>query len=129
MARGALLVRVRKLKYMADLSVNARIVLIALILSLAAITLALVSLSESRTWLQLGDAILAQVETSRKTSALIHELQKERGTSAGFTASYEGQVRRARCPYQHLPGKRESRARARDGRDVVWRGHFYPCHL
>jgi methyl-accepting chemotaxis protein len=75
------------MRRLADLPIRARIAIVCLIPLLAFTGFAGKELWERRTQSQVADGVTALIEVAPLISGLIHELQKERGTSVGFLSA------------------------------------------
>ena len=75
------------MNFLNHLSLKVKILSIVLVPIISMLVLMSISLSTSYTTLQADKALQTQIALSTKLSLLIHELQKERGMSAGFLGS------------------------------------------
>jgi methyl-accepting chemotaxis protein len=75
------------MRQLADLPIRARIAIVCLIPLLAFTGFAGREMWERRTQSQVADGVTALIEVAPLISGLIHELQKERGTSVGFLSA------------------------------------------
>lgn len=75
------------MNFLANRPIALRIALIALIPLLAASLFAFARISESRAAFSASEEVERSVEAAKGIGDLVHELQKERGMSAGFVAS------------------------------------------
>lgn len=75
------------MSFLANRPIIVRIIVIAMIPFLAATALALGSLNQSWSAYRTSEAVEQRIATAQEIGGLVHELQKERGMSAGFTAS------------------------------------------
>ena len=68
-------------------SLTSKILSLALLPLLACVVLVFMSLKSTKDSLNAHQSLFTQINISAKVSNLIHELQKERGLSAGFLSS------------------------------------------
>ncbi len=73
--------------YLYNRKISTRVLLCLVLPILGFLTLSILSLIDSRQRLTGAESVEKLAHLAPEVSALVHELQKERGTSAGFTAS------------------------------------------